>query len=389
MATYDRFWDLHVTAPNGWYDFAGSIGEQERYQKAKHSGHLPESMNLVWPSTPPAATNIASCSLMIGQRLPTKGYVCSAVTTSELQACKTNEDFATLARWIGDGAHEGKLRINCHGDGMGHIGMADGAASTATMSWIDPAAVGEWLFQNGLGAGGTGGTKRAAGLMTVSVAVCMAARYGTTPATLNATATSSEAAPNSAVARVVQGLRQRGIFGVEVTGSNEITMMAGRDQYAYVDDFGKTQTGQGGQLHRVLGMGAQQLPQGGGWIDFNSSRETGINVPIPTGWKVAPYLRGTYALTIPLTFMRIDPIPKNGSRNPSGGWEIKSASATVSVPEGWIVDVPKRLLVTPLGWTYSPPTTSGNEGYLVNRSLTQGRFEERLAHSPLKVREIT
>src|SRR5215813_6747142 len=49
MADYDRFWELHVIAPNGWYDFANGIAGQHKHQVEQHAAQLQGSMMLLEP----------------------------------------------------------------------------------------------------------------------------------------------------------------------------------------------------------------------------------------------------------------------------------------------------------------------------------------------------
>lgn len=381
MATYDRFWDLHVAGPGGWYDFAGSIAEQERYQCARHEHSLPESVNLILPHHPTVPTRIDSTSLFVNQ-LPARGYVTSAATVDEINRGAVDDDVRQIVRWLCAPGHRGKLRINSHGDGAGNLGMA--SSDTGAVTWFHAGAIPHWLSANGLPEGGLSGTPRAEGLVTVAVAACMAARSSSAPATVDNSGTNSTSAPGSAVARIVDAFRDLRALGIEVTGSNEITIMGGRTQFTYREGSG-TALSTGGRLQRSLGVGPKQIPEGGAWRDIDNKPYARISVP--QGWKVRAHLPGTFAISIPVQYA-IRAGGKNPSQNPSSGWEIDTPLGVVEVPPGWMVRKAERIIVTPLGWTFEP-SSGMREGWICHQGIQGGALEERVAHSPFKVRQLT
>jgi hypothetical protein len=382
VANYDRYWDLHITGITGWYDFAPQIDEQMFYQVTTHPGELPNGRILINPPNPRVPSVVTALPIG-GMNLPAAGYVASVVALDNISNHNVNADVQALAAWINDTGHVGKMRLNCHGNGRGQIGMGT-AGMPAPVTWIDASHVVAWLIANGLAAVHTttvaslAGSKREYGLVTLSVAVCMAARYETTPATMNLMGTNSSAAPASAVAQIVTSLRTAGIRGVEVTGSNEITVMG---------SFALGLHSTPGQLVRVLGLGMNQVPDGGGWaID----RKDGVfSITVPNGWNVSSnWASRGGTVNIPTGF-QFRAFPTNTGNHPSNGWELidNAKGVTVTVPEGWIVDRQNRTILPPLGWHVRPNFGWNTGGRIESDPLPSPM--ERLAHSPAKVRDIS
>jgi len=229
----------------------------------------------------------------------------------------------------------------------------------------------DWLARNGLNAGGVQRQARLQGLKNINVAVCMAARSGVSPATYSSWSRTSSAAVGSAVERIVSRLRALRIHGIEVTGSNEITVSAN------------------GVVARVLGVGMAQAPDA--W-NLDMTRQGTYFIDIPDGWTVTSFLttRGG-EVTIPALYA-INPEPANPNREPSGGWFLthnNAASAQpqqVGVPGGWILDEQRRIIKPPLGWNVT--SRGGSRGGQLSPPAGAG-LTERLAHSPYKVRELS
>lgn len=373
MAEYDRFWELHVIAPNGWYDFANGIAGQHNHQLEQHAAKLLGSMMLVTPLDAKGADTVTPVALG-GRHPPQSGYVASAVSATEIIAATVSADVQALVSWVNDPGHVGKLRINAHGDGMGRLGMADSAAHDAAMTWMNGDAVAAWLAANGLTAAASewvsslAGKKKRNGLVTITMAVCMGARHGAAASQMNLSGTSSSPAPNSVVARVVGELRRRKLTGIEVTGSNELTIIHS----------------QSGKFYRSVGM----PPLGGGW-DTSADR---MSIKVPIGWTVKPnWIRPGGEIEIPKRYA-YRPLPENTQRSSFNGWELYvagDAEDTVTIYTGWSVDPPRRVLEPPLGWRVK---SGGTDRAGTIWRMPGGRDEgavELLAHSAAKVREIS
>jgi hypothetical protein len=319
MAEYDRFWELHVVAPNGWYDFASGIAGQHNHQCEQHAAKLEGSMMLVTPLDAKGAAAVTPLALG-GRTPPASGYVASAASAADIAAAAVAADVQALVRWVNDAGHAGKLRINAHGDGMGRLGMAHGDAHDAAMTWMTGDAVAAWLAANGLTAAAsewvssTAGKKKRNGLVTITMAVCMGARHGAAAAQMNFGGANSSAAPNSVVARVVGELRRRKLTGIEVTGSNELTIIHS----------------QSGKFYRSVGM----PPLGGGW-DTSPDR---MSIKVPAGWTVKPnWTRPGGEIEVPKRYA-YRPLPENTQRSSFNGWELYvagDAADTVTIYTGW------------------------------------------------------
>ena len=75
-----------------------------------------------------------------------------------------------------------------------------------------------------------------------------------------------------------------------------------------------------GQLVRVLGLGMNQVPDGGGWaID----RKDGVfSITVPNGWNVSSnWASRGGTVNIPTGF-QFRAFPTNTGNRPSNGWEL-------------------------------------------------------------------
>ena len=373
MADYDRFWELHVIAPNGWYDFANGIAGQHSHQIEQHTAKLQGSMLLLTPLNAAGAATVTPVALG-GHSLPQSGYVASAVSAADVLDATVSADVQALVAWVNDAGHIGKLRINAHGDGMGRLGMAHGAAHDALMTWMNGDAVIVWLAANGPSpvasewVASLAGKKKRNGLVTMTMAVCMGARHGGAAAQMNLSGSSSSPAPNSVVARVVAELRRRKLSGIEVTGSDELTIIHS----------------QSGKFYRSVGM----PPMGGGW-DTSADR---MSIKVPVGWTVKPnWIRQGGEIEVPRRYA-YRPLPENTQRSSFNGWELYAADNaldTVTIYTGWSVDPQRRVLAPPLGWRVK---SGGTDRAGTIWRTPGGRDEgavELLAHSAAKVREIS
>lgn len=398
MPAYTRFWDLHLTGQGGYYEFTSLIQEQLEYQMAAPGDagkktRFARSLNLIIPpnlDTPGVIQNLALGPV----NLPADCVVASMLDLNKLANTPTyaDPDLRKLVAWVNDPAGVGKLRINCHGDGMGQLGMGDKPTFFSNllgggprMTWVAAGHLVDVLVANGLVASNgptspsLAGPKLTNGLITISLAICMGGRFGTTPATADPAAANSRPAPRSAVSQVLTRLRNSNIRGIEVTGSNEITMMSN--------------PGHNGQLGRTLGVGMNQLPSG-----WDVDRGPAITVPAP--FNVNP--AGGGSIGIPAGWS-INPGSSNPNRQPSRGWDLAPGAGQpplnsnifpggkCEVFEGWIVDETARLIHPPRGWvaTSAGPNAGGQ---LKPNPATSGEFVvlwERLAHSAAKVREVS
>jgi hypothetical protein len=356
MPNYDRFWELHITGTNGYYDFAPSINDQRTYQTAQHAAQLPASCMLVTP------TNLVAPGIITGlpsppQGLPNQGYVASALTIQDMATPVVSHQFQELVAWINDAGHLGKMRVNAHGDGMGQIGMSDGVAPLP-VHYRDAASLVAWMVANGLApAGGPtvrslAGSKQSRGLVTLNLAVCMGGRYDVTPASLNLWQTNSSPALNSAADRIARAFGQNRLSGIEITASNEITMDGA--------------SGVAGQWGRTFGLGANQTPSMRPSVGlsrpFDIQRNPqGVRIMVPDGWTVTANFIGVGgSIEPPAGF---NTWTMNGA-TPSAGCTITNAQGdAVDVPPGWIADRTNHKIVPPLGFRCKS-NGNGRGGYL-------------------------
>jgi len=391
MPAYTRFWDLHLTG-GGWYDFASNIQEQIRRQQGGEDGaRFTDTLNLITPSAPTKPGILAGVALP-ATPIPDSCYVASILDLQALSSTPNyvNADLRRLIAWINGPTGVGKLRLNAHCDGMGRFGMGLAPDGAKTI-WTGAGLLVKILADNGLApppaapagaapapaapalAPSLAGPKKAGGLVTITVAACMGARFDVIPATMNAAGRNSTAAPGSAVRTIVELLRIYGLTGIEVTDSNEITTIA--------------RTGQSARIH---GMGP---PLGAGW-NYNSRlvdadrAMSKATVTVPRGWTVT--IGSRQVLLTSGAKVKWTPLPTNTTSGPSGGWiGLFPNGEELMVPTGWIVDVKDGIIRPPLGWVLMSAgyDTGGTIATPDGDPLVAGA--QVLSHSAAKVREVS
>ena len=289
---------------------------------------------------------------------PTRGHVAMIEKLDAVKDHKRSERVTRLIKWVNDEAHLGKIRINCHGDGRGQVGMP---SKSGDELYVGAAHLVAWLLANGLTDVANRSKKRRSnenrGLATISLALCMAGMSGVKKSKLNFRQTSSRAAPGSVIAVVVGELKKAKLRGIEVTGSNEIVKVLG------------------GKLGR---SNWNMLP----WDYSVGPNKRGSQFNVPNGWKVTSYkLKRGGEVHVPKQYAMIGTVP-------NGGWELKSSRDSVFIPPGWIVDKSKRIVLPPHGW-HGKSNGSTLGGTIYHDTLAYGHAWERLAGSKYKIREVT
>lgn len=370
--TYQRFWDLHVTASNGWYDFAQLLGRFAIHQYTRHPDTMRKTRIAIEPGISPVPCIVHPQPI---GGLPPTGYVSTVVRTTELQTLTATDEFGRLLSWVNEPGQRGKLRFSAHGDGGGHLGMRDGAGN---FEKVHASTLSAWLSANGLSPGARTrpfSGPRQEGLVLITFMVCMAGRSHDTPAQPRLFGEGTAAAPTSLIREFATSLRGRRIRGIEVTGSNDVLVVSksvklGSDSYR---DVGRP-------------------PTGGEW-----KADGDLSVQVPNGWNVRPKLLRSSggAIDIPAQY-QITPLTPNVRRDPSSGWALTipgKAEQNVEVKVGWLVDLGRRCITPPLGWRLSSDGTNrGGRAWYESASPVHMVGElslERFAHSRYKVREYT
>lgn len=128
------------------------------------------------------------------------GYISVFIDISEVKNEATNQHYATLIEWVSAPGRLGKIRLNCHGDGLGNLSMrqksiseTDGTITKGSKELCTGVNVVNWLCNNGYfsnfnlgvnsGISKSRSTNRAQNFTnntiyygTIVVAACMAAR---------------------------------------------------------------------------------------------------------------------------------------------------------------------------------------------------------------------
>lgn len=258
---YDRFWDIHLTANNRYYDWGGDIRPMADYQAGKVGG---SALYLVPESKGPDFCYPIRIGLpLLNPKLANmqKGVVASVVTVDELNeaASRTdsNDDVAkALVAWVANQDAKGKIRLTAHGDEAGRIGMyPDG--NHRGLEGTQARNLAKWLINNGLKArdsatrdsttrpGRVGGAAAAmaaslgllkasdpttpahpGGLLTVALCVCCGAvgNYG-------------DHATIPAVEQVSREFFFHGIRGITVTGTMDTSIIVPTLDSFYKGEF--------------------------------------------------------------------------------------------------------------------------------------------------------
>jgi hypothetical protein len=220
MPAYDRFWDVHITADNGWYDFAPTIELSRSYQCRKGVRKW-ESLMLVSPEAPKEASILQS--KRTPDTLPVTGYIASAVKIGNLRYTEESENVRRLVQWVNDPGYVGKARFSAHGKSGGRIMMNEGESSKYESS-IKAAAIAAWLIDNGLNHKDPGHQDRALkrkkgelkGLVTLCLDFCTAAKSREDRGEGGSVITIQ-----SAIDQVADALTRENLFSIKVTGSRD------------------------------------------------------------------------------------------------------------------------------------------------------------------------
>lgn len=361
--TYQRFWDLYITADDGRTDFGDDFVPMLGYQMTRHA--RPQKVVLMSGDAPRSPKHLYPIPLA-GRSLPDEGYVTSVARVAEILGRIRSSDFQALIRWIDGAGQRGKLRVNAHGDGKGSFERLSGSTFV------------EWLKGNDLGERRslTAEGKRSEGLLTLTLHLCMSARYGTQVATPTPSGT-YQPAERSLLHTIASELGRQGCPGIEVTGTNNYTATS-RGRFADVP----------GSNHGNTLIWLGEPPVGADWPRSDRAGEPGVRVTIPSGFRVEPTTAtSTGVIHVPAGFL-FEPASSNRSRAPSMGWELFVPSFVdpqrVAIPGNWIVDVAQRRITPPHGWSLTSNGTSGGEAYRAAPGIA-----ERFAKSPHKVRQTS
>jgi hypothetical protein len=352
----DRYWDVLYTDDQGFTDYAEYFLALQKYRAQRL---MAGARAFVIVKQDPVYTNkLIPASQAISLELDGQiansddskvGYVASTVTKTELNSQNKNATTQKLISWINNEKFAGKLRFTSHG-------LEDGTLapnSKDPIPRIAGGAVAEWLLRNGLKQ--TGQLRSLPkGLVMIAINACMSARYLCFPAyKVDPTATSWSVYKDATIYQIHDVLvRAPGIYGVYITGTNEVIMRDGR------------------YLTRAVGM-----PTGDGWGKINEVQKTDkkvgeqnikvfdYSVEVPNASNQGKDLYAHYDFQPTLMVMKdatVDYDNKGGryyvarKKSPprkifdvdeAAGWLFNNADFTFRYPTGWVFD-PGGLLVT-------------------------------------------
>ena len=379
---YTRFWDIHISGSSGKYDFVNDIGSQKSHQETKYN-NLKNYKNYIIASS---GKHIRPAP--ITSSLPNEGYITSCITTTDILSHIYSRENRDLVDWVSDNSCRGKIRINCHGDGNGKLGMEH--------EYFFASDIAQWLINCGLhnAVFTKRGEERANGLITVNLAACMVARYDVVTAKFSSLESKTSYALDSAIDRFVKEMRTNGHYGLAVTGSSEIVCQSG------------------GKIYRSL----PKLPicfTENPYMDLNNGYDywryyadkhiscfekygSNLGFTVPSGWQLTNSTDTSGGkINIPNIYSIENSRYYNPDSSPSGEWILKLKDARYSrdfasivmIPSGWIVDKYLKTIDPPVGWIVTA-NAYGTGGTVCSRSHSGINDTEKLTKTPYKIRAI-
>lgn len=307
------------------------------------------------------------------------GYLAISVPMSEVTSGQANAGVGKMVRWLA--AESSKIRVTCHGDGEGNLEMSRVNQHGTVNESMSSDCIAKWLHANGLTSAGN--------LKTISLNICMGAKYNTNPAVMKSGQYSP--AESSAVDRLAKKLTALGVIGVKITGSNEVVDAKEKDNY--------TRTAISG----LLAKNAQSFRQMSIPLGFAFDRGTYV-LTVPAGWTISQKsIEGSRLCLIQApSNWKITGKPSVRQTTQYDGTIkqviIASADYTFTEPgtnnsisicgDGWIVDLATRQALAAEGWTFIDAQHmkfSGTGGASVLEANGQSlKILERLAKSKAK-----
>jgi hypothetical protein len=217
---YRRYWDLHLTAADGTYDFVDDIKFLAALQGVEGSGgvgnQLADQRIFVRRKFFILGEKVVSLPIAGAAGLPPReGYVATAATVKSIARRETNPDAQLVINWINDPNFPSKIRVNVHGGQGGSLSMGPTSGTGGDPeNGVTAKELVVWLKHNGL---------RAGGLRTINLSACFSSLdEDLIPNSLN-----TRGDRNSAIRQVADELAATSITspfqirGIEVTGTNE------------------------------------------------------------------------------------------------------------------------------------------------------------------------
>ena len=299
------------------------------------------------------------------------GYLAMTVPMGVVVSSQKEDSITNMLTWI-TGGGTSKIRITCHGDGEGNLEMQGQRVSAA---WFA-----KWFSANGLLLKGN--------LTTISLNICMAAKYNLTPAVIQNGRYSP--AEGSAVALLAKALGDLGLKGIKVTGSNE---NVGAEQPATLT----REYPQGAEIQNSQAYRAISIPTGFG---FDKQSYT---LTLPAGWTFLAKKVGDsdlWSIQAPTNYVVTTvtsryQVPQVGGVSKDVSQVYGEYAFTDPRTQdkyvflmGWIVDQVKKEALSGAGWKRLDDRriqfTGTGGSFVLQTAGTSIQIVERLAHSGAK-----
>ena len=303
------------------------------------------------------------------------GYLALSAPMDHISKAQKQDYAKSMLTWIV--AATSKIGITAHGDGEGNLEMRG--------DYMAADCIAKWFHENGLTAKGL--------LSNIGLNFCMAAKYKLTPAVIvNGQYTPAE---GSAVAILAQALRNCGIKGVTVTGSNE---NVGAEKPETAD----RENQQGQPIESPQAFRGIRVPS-----NFSFDKPT-YTLTIPKGWTLSQKRIKDSTLCVIKAPQQFSVTTKRSTYQAS---QIGSATKTVTQKygmytftdpssqaqfvfyEGWIVDEPNKEVTGANSWqmidAHRIKFVGTGGGFALQVSGDVIQIVERLAHSKAKAIAIS
>jgi hypothetical protein len=316
---YGRYWDLHLTAADGGYDFARHIRTMAAFQGRERSFGLGNQLPKQKIYIEGDEFDDILTSLPVTGLPSAEGYVATAVTVKSINRNELNTDAREVIRWINDANFRSKIRVNVHGSRGGTLSMGpeQGEEGFDPENEMPASKLVVWLKANGLKSGG---------LKTIAVCAC----YAGLDDNLIPNSLSNGKDKTSAIAQIAaalgssKGIGEVAIPGVEVTGVNESV------------------TGNGFSRSLVVPTGGSWTPIRpvlAGSIQKGTVTHQAFTFQLEAGpdWAVRPRTPFNRSFVSAPAGAVPERLPGNKDDGPNSGWKI--AGVTIPRKSNWLVFV--------------------------------------------------
>lgn len=321
--------------------------------------------------------------------LPDNAYVSIAVPLENIRNLLIDDEYKKAIEWISDGNYRGKLRVSIHGYSLGMLLL-----SSNNYIYADQFIL--WMIANGLqkNIGINNQTSiQKKGLVTISLSACLTACYEAKKGFYNDRLKSFQSAEQSSIDRMIKCLSQHGYSGIQITGSSETIVSSDGKMYRLVPSIPTYTNIEYNSFHYFF-KDKKNLK-----LLFEEKIELGkVRYLLPLNWHATTTNAKETIILIPDIY-KIAPYKKNSVQDPDGVWVLYHNKkntryfATVIIPEGWSLNLIRRIIQPPMGWKAYKEADGRN--YVESNQIAIASdvagygYKEALTHSDAKIRQYS